>query len=471
MCHFPSWVARYERCNTVVNHAPVFLQMTAPVVSTSSAPDESPPPLPSIAHLVPREILVHALDRSLGASVSLMDLNLRFVYVNDAFAKSFATTPEALLGQSLYALYGPDHVTEFQPYVERALAGEIVTYERRSKVAKSDGIWFTVALTPWRDAAGAVIGVMSCSMKVHELKLSSDALRAANERLSSHMANSPLTVIELDENLRVASCSSRVSVMLGLNPSELVGQALFSVPTIANGNEPLVAAFARLTAGLESSNRVESKLIHRDGHTVYCDWFNSALTAANGTVTSIQALVQDVSARVEAAEQLLHIATHDTLTGLANRRMLTERLSHSLARAERTGHAVALLFIDLDGFKGVNDKYGHAMGDEVLIQVADRLRELARGTDFVARLGGDEFVILLDTNVHPGSPSALAERVFEALSLPCRFTGGEATVGASIGVAMHPPLSNLAADLIRRADAAMYEAKSAGKGLIRYATA
>lgn len=445
--------------------------MTPPIAATSSASVGSPPALLSIAHLVPHEILAHALDRSLGASVSLVDRDLRFMYANEAFARSFATTPEALLGESLFALYGSDHAAEFKPYVERCLAGETVTYERRSKVAKSDGIWFTVALTPWRDEADAVIGIMSCSMKVHELKLSSDALRAANERLSSHMDNSPLTVIELDENLRVASCSSRVSVLLGLDPAALVGQVLFNVPTIANGNEPLVAAFSRLTSGLESSNRIESKLIHRDGHAVYCEWFNSALTNADGKVTSIQALVQDVSTRVEAAEQLLHIATHDTLTGLANRRMLTERLSHSLARAERTGHAVALLFIDLDGFKNVNDKYGHAAGDEVLTEVADRLREIARGTDFVARLGGDEFVILLDTNVHPGSPSALAERVFEILSPPCRFTGGEATVGASIGVAMHPPLSNLAADLIRRADAAMYEAKSAGKGVVRYATA
>ena len=445
--------------------------MTPPLELTPPSDLSCPLQLLSIAHLVPSEILVHALDRSLGASVSLIDRYMRFVYVNEAFARSFATTPEALLGESLFALYGPDHVTEFKPYVDRAMAGETVTYERRSKVAMSDGIWFTVALTPWRDSAGVVIGLMSCSMKVHELKLSSDALRAANERLSSHMDNSPLTVFELDENLRVARCSSRVAAMLGLDPTALVGHPLFSVPTIANGNESLIAAFARLTSGAESSNRVEAKMTHSDGHTVYCDWFNSALTDVHGKVTSVQALVQDVSARVEAAEQLLHIATHDTLTGLANRRMLTERLSHALTRAERTGEAVALLFIDLDGFKGVNDLYGHAAGDEVLKDVAGRLRRVARETDFVARLGGDEFVLLLDVDVHPGSPSALAARVFDALLEPCRFSGGEAVIGASIGVAMHPPLSNLAADFIRRADAAMYEAKNAGKGVVRYATA
>lgn len=424
-----------------------------------------------IAHALPPEILVHALDRSLGANVSLVDRDLRFHYANGGFAKSFGTTPEALIGKTLRDFYNPTHFAAFEGYVNRALAGETVTYERRSQVVDSDGIWFTVSLTPWRNADGAVIGIISCSMKVHELKLSSEALRVANERLSSHMDNSPLTVLELDASLTITRCSNRVSVLLGLAPGALEGHALLDALHIADANEPLVSALSRLTSGAEESNRVESNLTHADGHTVYCEWFNSALTDASGRVTSIMALVQDVSARVEAAQQLLHIATHDTLTGLANRRMLTERLSHALARAERTGEAVAVLFIDLDGFKSVNDKHGHGAGDEVLRDVATRLRRIARATDFVARLGGDEFVILLDTDVHPGSPSMLAERVFDALSAPCRFTGGEAPIGASIGVAMHPPLSNLAADLIRRADAAMYEAKSAGKGCVRYAMA
>mgnify|MGYP000853448243 FL=1 len=423
-----------------------------------------------IAHALPPEILVHALDRSLGANVSLVDRDLRFHYANAGFAKSFGTTPEGVIGKTLRDFYNPTHFAAFEGYVKRALAGETVTYERRSQVVDSDGIWFTVSLTPWRNAEGAVIGIISCSMKVHELKLSSEALRVANERLSSHMDNSPLTVLELDASLTITRCSNRVSVLLGLAPAALEGRALLDALRIADANEPLVSALSRLTSGAEESNRVESNLTHADGHTVYCEWFNSALTDASGHVTSIMALVQDVSARVEAAQQLLHIATHDTLTGLANRRMLTERLSHALARAERTGEAVAVLFIDLDGFKSVNDNHGHGAGDEVLRDVATRLRQIARSTDFVARLGGDEFVILLDTDVHPGSPSMLAERVFDALSAPCRFTGGEAQIGASIGVAMHPPLSNLAADLIRRADAAMYEAKSAGKGCVRYAT-
>ena len=427
--------------------------------------------LPPILHALPQDAVALAVDRGLGANVSLVGTDLRIHYVNDGFAKSFATSPESIIGKLVTDFYAPQHFQAFEPYMRRAFAGESVRYERRTPVVGSDDIWYTVSFTPWRNPAGEVIGLISCSMKVHELKLTFEELRVAKERLSSHMENSPLAVLELDEALRVTHCSARVTAMLGLAPQALIGQPLLQALAITDTNAPLALAFERLRAGVESNNRAESALSHTDGHSVHCDWFNSALTDASGQVRSIMALVQDVSAREEAARQLLHIATHDPLTGLANRRMLTDRLSHSLERAQRTGEPVALLFIDLDGFKRVNDVFGHNAGDEVLKTVAARLKSAARASDFIARLGGDEFVILMDASVTEVAPSQLSERIFATLAAPCEFEGGAGQVGASIGVAMHPPLSHLAADLIRRADAAMYDAKTAGKGCVRYATA
>jgi diguanylate cyclase (GGDEF)-like protein/PAS domain S-box-containing protein len=427
--------------------------------------------LAPIAHALPMEVLQLALDHSLSASISIIDRDLRLRYVNSGFAKSFETTPENLIGKTLLEIYKPEHVQSFMPYLQRALAGEHVRYDRSTQVVGSDGVWFTVSLMPWRNDEGEVIGIFQCAMRVHDLKLSAEALRIANERVNSHMENSPLTVLEFDEALNITHCSSRVSVMLGYESRELMNRPLFETLGIEDKDGLFADSFRRLRSGEETRNRVESTLKHRDGSTVYCDWFNSALTDRSGNVISIMSLVQDVSARVEAAQQLLHFATHDTLTGLGNRRVLTERLSRSLARAERTGEAVAVLFIDLDGFKHVNDVYGHLAGDEVLRDVAARLKGVARASDFVARLGGDEFVILLETDMKTDTASIVVERVFAALATPFRFSEGEATIGASIGVAMHPPLSNLAADLIRRADAAMYAAKSAGKGCVRFAEA
>lgn len=424
-----------------------------------------------IPHGLPLEVMRFFLDHAIGASVSVMTRDLELVYVNTKYADSFRVTPEKIIGTKLSDWYSPAHVASFMPHLERAFAGERVRYDRSSQVVGSEGVWFTVTLTPWFDEAGNVVGLFHCAMTVDELKRSAEALRVANERVSSHMENSPLTVLELDESLNVSHCSERASTMFGSAPSELAGKPLMDALRIDDPEGAFADSFRRLREGLETRNRVESTIRHADGHVIHCDWFNSAITDRNGKVISIMSLVEDISSRVEAAAQLLHFATHDSLTGLGNRRVLTDRLTHCLTRAERTGEAVALLFIDLDGFKHVNDVYGHSAGDEVLREVAKRLQRVARQTDFIARMGGDEFVILLEGGVEIDTPSRVAERVLEALRPPIAFPGGNAVIGASIGIAVHPPLSNLAVDLIRRADAAMYSAKKAGKGCVRFASA
>jgi diguanylate cyclase (GGDEF)-like protein/PAS domain S-box-containing protein len=412
------------------------------------------------------------MDFGMGATISVIDLELRFRYVNTGFAKAFNLTPEAMFGMSVLDAYGAVHHAAFMPYVNRALAGEPVNYERLGRMQATLGLWRTVSMSPWRNEANEIIGVVTASLPVHELKTSTEALRVANDRLSSHMDNSPLAVLELDAQLVVTHGSSRVLHMLGLDPHTLAGQPLLAA---LGGSENLQAlqalqtAFARLQAGAESRNRVASAHQRPDGSVLHCQWFNSALVDAAGQVSSIMALVEDVSARVQAEAQLRHLALHDQLTGLPNRSALAERLTDALIRSNRSHTPVALLFIDLDGFKRVNDNFGHASGDEVLKEVSHRLCEAVRATDVVARIGGDEFVVLLDTEVHEDTPERVCERIFESLKPLCTFAIGQAQIGASIGVAKHPPLPDQADDLLKRADAAMYEAKHAGKGCVRYA--
>jgi diguanylate cyclase (GGDEF)-like protein/PAS domain S-box-containing protein len=341
-----------------------------------------------------------------------------------------------------------------------------VTYERLGVMVGRAGLWFTVALAPLKDDAGNIIGVVSSSMPVHELKVTVEALRAANERLSSHIDNSPLTAIELDEQLQVTHCSSQIFDLLGVEASALSGQTLLSVLGDAESVQPLWRAFEHLRSGRETRNRVDVALTHPNGKTVHSEWFNSALTDDAGKVSSMMSLVQNTTARTLAEAQLLQIATHDPLTGLRNRRALTERLAQAVLRAKRNTTTLALLFIDLDGFKRVNDVYGHGPGDEVLCEVARRLLNVVRQTDVVARLGGDEFVMLAEYEVSTESINAMCERIMLSLTAPCRFEGGEAIVGASIGIALCPQAADDAVELMRIADAAMYEAKRAGKGRV-----
>jgi diguanylate cyclase (GGDEF)-like protein len=182
---------------------------------------------------------------------------------------------------------------------------------------------------------------------------------------------------------------------------------------------------------------------------------------------SLRRAVRYAVERQRAERRLARLALVDALTGLPNRVLFADRLEQALSRAERCGDAgneVVLMFLDLDGFKQVNDELGHAAGDEVLVEVARRLREQLRGVDTVARLGGDEFVVLCEGVADEQAALALADRLCRALEEPCAVTGGPAEVSAAIGVAVARVGQEDGGSLLRRADAAMYAAKRDGAG-------
>ena len=190
---------------------------------------------------------------------------------------------------------------------------------------------------------------------------------------------------------------------------------------------------------------------------------NRAQATVSGDEQALRALVavaSDAFARLELTDEMVHVARHDPLTDLPNRGILLDRLTEALARQER--EPVALLFIDLDGFKPVNDRYGHGVGDEVLVRLATRMRRCVRSTDTVARLGGDEFAILFE-NVDRALMPLMCERVLNAIGEAMEVAGQQVQLGASVGLA-YGTSGDSAASLLRNADLAMYEAKSQGKG-------
>jgi diguanylate cyclase (GGDEF)-like protein len=188
------------------------------------------------------------------------------------------------------------------------------------------------------------------------------------------------------------------------------------------------------------------------------------LTASNNTeLHRLRAQTTETGERENA------LAYTDTLTGLPNRQLFNDRLGMALAVAHRQLGKVALLFLDLDGFKKVNDTLGHDAGDALLKQVATRIQAQVRGTDTVARLGGDEFTIILSIRDRADAEQ-VANKLLVAIRAPYTLNGEEANIGTSIGVALFPQDGQQAADLIRKADAAMYEAKQGGKNTFRFAT-
>jgi diguanylate cyclase (GGDEF)-like protein/PAS domain S-box-containing protein len=302
--------------------------------------------------------------------------------------------------------------------------------------------------------AGAVV------IDAEELKRTRDALDAALRELSFHMENSPLAMVEWTHEVKVKRWSRQAEIIFGWHAEEVIGKGYQEFGLLHPGDEETVRAGAReLLDGHALRNRMLSRNITKDGRHIYCEWYNSAYMNDDGKIVSILSLAQDVTLRIEAEEQLKHLAVHDALTGLPNRQSLVARLEHAVTRGKRTGEVLAVLFIDLNRFKPVNDQYGHAVGDQLLKQAAERLKACVRDADTVARLGGDEFVVLLETDVTHVTPAFTAQRIDESLSHEYQIDGHSIPGSASIGISLFPDDGEEANMLLARADAAMYQAK------------
>lgn len=177
---------------------------------------------------------------------------------------------------------------------------------------------------------------------------------------------------------------------------------------------------------------------------------------------------REVAALEDSRDQLAHNALHDHLTGLPNRRYVEEHLDRTLASASRAGNAVAVLQIDLDGFKQINDRYGHAIGDIALTSVARRMQSAIRRADFLGRNGGDEFIVIAEESRNPRGLETLARRLIEQIAADLALDGQSCRIGASIGIALSPPLAPDSGLLLAAADAALYEAKAEGRGSFRF---
>ncbi len=407
----------------------------------------------------PEELLA-ALAESLGGLFSFIGTDERIRFASRGFAEWFGTTPAGIAGRTLVDLYGPEAYAEFAPWIRRAFAGEDVHYERHAKRPGGGAHWISVSLRPHRDAAGRVLGVFSCSLEVKELKRTHDALQRALAELATHIENTPLAVVEWSSTMEVARWSPQAEAIFGWKAEEVLEKRPGDFGLVHPESRELVAAITReLVEGRERRNRMLTRNLTKDGRAIHCEWYNSALFDTQGRFVSLLSLAQDVTARFEAEEQLRHQAVMDALTGLPNRNSLAARLEHAVMRVNRSGDRIALVFIDLDRFKRVNDTLGHAAGDEVLRQAAGRIRACVREVDTVARLGGDEFVVLLETDVREDTPGIIGERVRAAFRTPFAWKGRDVVCGASMGVSFYPDHARDPAALLASADEAMYRAK------------
>ena len=291
-----------------------------------------------------------------------------------------------------------------------------------------------------------------------------DELHRSENRLRVITESAQEAIIMIDNQGNISFWNPAAETILGYNAAEAIGKNMHQLITPKRYHEAHQAGFAHFQhtgQGPVVGTTLELSACHKNGSEITVELALSAIQSPEGWQAA--GILRDISERKSLEAEILHLATHDDLTGLPSKRLADDRLETAIATARRHKTKLAVLFLDIDGFKEVNDTYGHGSGDMVLKRVADAVRLIVRDTDTVARVGGDEFWVIAP-DLHSKEEAALiARKIVRVISQPLSFAGGQAKVGASVGIAVYPDDSEDSEQLIKLADQAMYEVKRSGK--------
>jgi diguanylate cyclase (GGDEF)-like protein/PAS domain S-box-containing protein len=328
--------------------------------------------------------------------------------------------------------------------------------------------------TIWvRDRAVAVDGegtpgvYQGLLVEIEEQKEAEEKLQRSEGRFRSLLENATDVVAVLDSIATVKYVSPSLRSVLGYAPDDFVGLPIFDF-VYTQDAEAALEQFVTLVSSEGSEYRSEVRVLHSDGSVRWME-VNAVNLLNDPAVEGVVLNARETTERRTLEERLRHLAYHDSLTGLPNRTLFMDRVARSLARLARSDHRVAILFLDLDDFKDINDRLGHRIGDELLAYVGKELEACLRPSDSAARLGGDEFGVLLDDLKDPEDAASVARRIFEQLSAPLAVRGHEIHVAASAGIAVGDRAAQSADALLHAADEAMYKAKAQGKNRWQFA--
>lgn len=289
-------------------------------------------------------------------------------------------------------------------------------------------------------------------------------------RYRSVFENSVVGMFQSTENGRYLAANQALATLYRYPTPESLISSLADIGASLYVDPRRRAEFKRL---IQRDGRVcdfESEVVCRDGGRIWISENAHAVYGPDGDVLYYEGTVEDITERRRYQSVLQHQATHDPLTGLPNRNLLQDRLEQAVQLALRQTNKVALAFVDLDNFKVINDSLGHAVGDELLIEMARRLRQALRGVDTVARYGGDEFVLIMGEQASPEDTRHLLDRVLASIQAPLTLEGHALRINCSIGVSVYPDDAQDIDGLLRVADVAMYHAKKTGKGQYHFYT-
>ena len=381
-------------------------------------------------------------------------------YANQGYAEMFSLDEQSILGRTVAEVIGAPAAQTIQPQVDQVLRDLRGTrYERQIPTAQGEPRYIEVHLLPHLGDSGAAVGVFVLISDITRHRRAEAALREGDERLSKFMQASAEGIVFHKDGF-ITDVNPPLLALLGYTMEQLRGRA--TLDFIAPEHRARVVEV--MTAGQEIG--YDSVALHADGSLVPVEFIVRTLHFQGERLR--MTIVRDIRDRVEAQAHIHRLAHHDALTELPNRAAFIERATALLAQAGAAGHCLALLFIDLDHFKRVNDSLGHLAGDKLLQTVARRIIGSVREADLVARFGGDEFVLLLAGAASATAVAEVAGKLLLAIGEPLEVAGVSISVTPSIGVATFPEHGSSAAELIKHADTAMYQAKAHGRAAWRF---
>lgn len=325
-------------------------------------------------------------------------------------------------------------------------------------------------IAPVFDESGIITQYVAVKLDISERKRTQEELRLSEERHRMLADNATDVIWTMDLAGHFTYVSPSVAKLRGYTAAEVMQQTIHEVLT----PESAAIAMDGLGRALEAvrtgapfpAYRGELEQPCKDGSTVWTEVTTSGIYNEAGEFVGLLGVTRDISERKQAEERITHLAQHDPLTDLPNRALFTDRLQQALKCAEREGERLALMFMDLDRFKPVNDTYGHAVGDQLLQEAALRMRKCIRASDTVGRIGGDEFVVLLPKLAGERVARQVAEKLRSALAEPFLLAGHSLNISSSIGIAIYPDHAQNERELSHCADVAMYDANQKGRNTV-----
>lgn len=421
--------------------------------------------------LVQGEKRLRLIADNVPVLIAYVDRRQRFVFGNHAYEAAYGVPADQLVGHTVADVLGPDVYRQSLPHIEAALNG---AHERFERVVFRDGRarYELVDYIPNQEGPGKPAGVFSLVQDITVYRTMTSSLAAGERKLRTITDNVPALISYIDRERRFRFNNATYAEWLRRPVDEITGRLVEEVypPEIYRVIEPLLA---RAYEGQRVEFEFEvplTALPRTSGEGPrYVKGVYVPEIDAHGHVSGVYGLTYDVTEAKHVEQRLHMLAQFDALTGLPNRRHFNATLEEAVERHRAMGMRMAVMFLDIDHFKRINDTRGHAEGDEVLKEFARRVTEALRSDDTVARLAGDEFVIILEGLHHEREGRLIAAKILRALETPFDLGGGALRVTASIGIASLGGVELTGSELLRRADAALYKAKEAGRNCYRIA--